>query len=185
MYGGTGQNSFKIPGLNASAANGSASRIPVGQHPGGPTEVNANGKSGGSLEHTHGPGSLAVNSHTHSVGTLAAPIHGHGHSLSAPAHWHRAREDIQSFAGNNGGSYDLVGNTVVNTGGPAGWPDGQDTSSVDPTTTGGISNASAITLTGSMTTDVATGTSSASRTLTGVSGSENPPFIAILWIIKL
>lgn len=188
MYGGTGQNAFKIPGLNASAANGSESRIPIGKHPGGPTEANANGKTGGALDHTHAAGSYAVGAHSHTAGTLAAAGHGHGHTISAPSHYHRTRMDAQHVWGpsSTDGAFTISAGTTINNSDV--WdsnPAGFNTGAATPSTSGGITSAGAITLSGSTANDTATNTASASRGFTGSSGTSNPPYLAIVYIIKL
>ncbi len=176
MYGGTGQNAFKIPALNASAANGSASRIPVGKHPGGPTEVDTNGKTGGSIDHTHGVGSYSVPAHAHGVGSLIAPDHGHGHNLSNPDHYHKIRADLQSFYGGSdfqvsagdGGQLDCSGFGFC--GFYTGWSNGG--------TSGGISNSGNFSLGG-------TSANSSALGFSGTSGTSNPPYVSFNYIIKL
>lgn len=183
LYGGTGQNSFKIPGLVASATTGAISRIPVGKHPGGPAAVDACGKTGGSVDHTHGVGSLVAAAHTHTVGSLVSAAHGHGHSLSAPSHAHRARGDSQNFYG--GDLANLLCYPAAFQGATGDWPAGYNTGFTQPGVTGGISNASTIGLSGSLANDTITGSSSSDRTITSVSGTSNPPYTAVNYIIKL
>ena len=86
-FGGTGQSAYKLPGMNANAVNGAASRIPVGRDPSGLADCDTVGKVKGALGHTHGRGTMALVGHNHGRGNLQS-YHSHSNYLNAPNHRH-------------------------------------------------------------------------------------------------
>lgn len=155
---GDGSTTFNVPNVQGRFLLGKAA-AGTGSTLGG---------TGGAIDHTHGAGSFAggahshiVGDHSHGAGTLAGPSHAHGISLDTGY-----EKDVSSVtemaAGSNNNMadhrHDVTGSTAA-----------AGTGAVTGTTAG----------------SGALGTSSdAAGTVTGTSGTNNPPFLAVNYMIR-
>ena len=107
-----GDGKFRVPPFVESAANGSQSRMPIGQDedPGAPAALQQLGGVAGQLGHVHAGGTLALASHAHGAGSLVGPSHGHGDAFSF-SHLHALFNDNQPIA-LVGGNTELYNGTV-------------------------------------------------------------------------
>lgn len=146
-FGADGSGNPKVPDMRG--------RVPVGMD-----DPNI-GTTGGTLDHSHGVGTLALAAHGHTH-NLAWPDHSHSHGLSIASHGHNVGMNTSSINNSNDSAIAAVTDTA--TGGN------------QPGVTGGIGSPTATGASGSP--------STASPAVQGSSATANAPFVTFLYIIK-